>query len=405
LKLPVYLDDHATTPCDPRVVAKMTPYFTERFWNASSRHEPGKRALEAVEEARVRAAHLLCAQAREIIFTSGATEANNIAIFGAAEAYRDKGDHFITSMIEHKSVLDCYKHLEDRGAKVTWLRVDRNGQIDLDELDRAIGPKTVMVSIMFANNEIGTLQHVAAIGRLAHEHGILFHCDAAQACGKVTVDVEKMGIDLLSLSGHKFYAPKGVGALYIRAQGPRVRLSPILHGGGQERGFRSGTLNVPGIVGLGEACRIAESEMETESTRISLLRDRLRVRITDHLDGVHINGHPMERLPNNLNVSFEGVEGEQLLSSLEDLAVTSGAACTSASVEPSYVLRAIGVPDFLALASIRFGLGRFTTEEEIDYAAGRVVEQVVKLRALAAPKNAKKSGRRSSGLVETKESS
>jgi cysteine desulfurase len=385
MKTPIYLDNHATTPMDPRVLAKMLPYFTENFGNAGSRnHAYGWKAEEAVDKARAQVAALIGADPKEIVITSGATESNNIAILGVAEMYKDKGNHIITCVTEHKAVLDPCKHLEETGAcEVTWLGVDKYGQINLDELRAAITDKTILISIMHANNEIGTLQPVAEIGKIAKEKGILFHSDAVQSVGKIPVDVNAMGIDLLSLSGHKIYGPKGIGALYVRRRNPRVRLSPIVFGGGQERGMRSGTLNVPGLVGLGEACEIARLEMATEAERLKGLRERLHEGLTRQLDEVYLNGHPTERLPGNLNLSFAYVEGESLIMGIKDLAVSSGSACTSASLEPSYVLRALGTREDLAHTSIRFGLGRFTTQEEIDFAIQQVVHEVSRLREMS----------------------
>ena len=385
MKTPIYLDNHATTPMDPRVLEKMIPYFTENFGNAGSRnHAYGWKAEEAVDKARAQVAALIGADPKEIVITSGATESNNIAILGVAEMYKDKGNHIITCVTEHKAVLDPCKHLEETGAcEVTWLGVDKYGQINLDELRAAITDKTILISIMHANNEIGTLQPVAAIGKIAKEKGILFHSDAVQSVGKIPVDVNALGVDLLSLSGHKIYGPKGIGALYVRRRNPRVRLSPIVFGGGQERGMRSGTLNVPGLVGLGEACELARLEMATEAERLKGLRDRLHEGLTRQLDEVYLNGHPTERLPGNLNLSFAYVEGESLIMGIKDLAVSSGSACTSASLEPSYVLRALGTREDLAHTSIRFGLGRFTTQEEIDFAIQQVVHEVSRLREMS----------------------
>jgi cysteine desulfurase len=384
VKLPIYMDNHATTPVDPRVLEAMLPFFSERFGNAASRnHIFGWSAEEAVENARGQIAHLIGATPKEIIFTSGATESNNLAIKGAAEMYREKGNHIITQVTEHKAVLDTCKRLEKYGYEVTYLPVQKDGQIDLDDLRRAITPKTILISIMYANNEIGTIQPVAEIGKIAKEKGVLFHVDGAQAVGKIPVDVQKEGIDLLSFSGHKLYGPKGVGALYVRRKNPRVQLSAILDGGGHERGMRSGTLNVPGIVGLGAACEIAGKEMPEESERLRRLRDRLKERIFAQLDEVFVNGSLTHRLPHNMNISFAYVEGESLLMGINDVAVSSGSACTSATLEPSYVLKALGVGEDLAHTSIRFGLGRFNTEEEVDYVADRVVETVKRLRELS----------------------
>ena len=381
----VYLDNNATTPCDPRVFEAMRPYFCEVYGNAASRsHAFGWEAETAVGQAREQVAQVVGARTgKEIIFTSGATESNNIAIKGVAAVYGDKGRHVITQATEHKAVIDPCKYLERHGFHVTHLGVDKTGRIDLSELEKAIADDTILVSIMMANNEIGTIQPISQIGRMCKERGILFHTDATQAVGKVPVDVESMGIDLLSLSGHKVYGPKGVGALYVRRKGPRVRCEAVLHGGGHERRMRSGTLNVPGIVGLGKAVEIAAVEMDQESVRLTGLRDRLWEGLRGRLDEVFLNGHPTERLPNTANVSFLYVEGESLMMGFSDLAVSSGSACTSASLEPSYVLRALGVGDDLAHSSIRFSLGRFTTAEEIDYAIDQVCETVIKLRAMS----------------------
>ena len=384
MKLPVYLDNHATTPVDPEVFKTMTPYFTEIFGNAASRnHEFGWTAEAAVEKARAQIAALIGASEKEIIFTSGATESNNLALTGLAEMYREKGNHIITSTIEHKAILDTCHVLESKGFEVTYLEVDQYGMVSPEALRAAIKPSTILVSIMFANNELGTINPIAAIGKICKEKGVFFHTDAVQAAGKVKIDVEKQGIDLLSISAHKIYGPKGVGALYVRRKNPRTRVTPLTHGGGHERGMRSGTLNVPGIVGFGKACELAAQKMDSENVRILALRERLWNGIRAELDEVYINGHPTERLSNNLNVSFAFVEGESLMMGMKDLAVSSGSACTSSSLEPSYVLKAIGVGEDLAHTSIRFGLGRFTTEEEIDYAIKKVVATVKKLRDLS----------------------
>lgn len=384
LKLPVYLDNHATTAVDPRVLEAMLPYFTEKFGNAASRsHEFGWKAEDAVENARGQIARLIHASAREIIFTSGATESNNLAIKGVAEAYRGKGNHIISQVTEHKAVLDTCKRLETSGCEVTYLPVNADGLIALDDLRAAITPKTILISIMYANNEIGVVQPIEAIGKIAKEKKVLFHVDAAQAVGRIPVDVQKDGIDLLSISAHKIYGPKGVGVLYVRRKDPRVDVSAMIDGGGHERGLRSGTLNVPGIVGLGRACELCQKEMAEESERLRRLRDKLKDAIANGLEGTSINGSMDHRLPNNLNVSFAGVEGDALLMGINDVAVSSGSACTSATLEPSYVLRALGVPDELAHSSIRFGLGRFNTDEEIEYAADRVIETVKRLRELS----------------------
>jgi cysteine desulfurase len=384
MKYPIFLDYHSTTPVDPEVMQTMIPYFTETFGNAASRnHEFGWTAEAAVEKARDHIAALIGATDKEIIFTSGATESNNLAITGVAEMYKEKGNHIITSPIEHKAVLDTCKYLETKGYEITILPVDQYGRVSPEDVKKAITPKTILVSIMFANNEIGTVQPVAEIGKVCKEAGVLFHTDAVQAVGKVPVDVNAMGIDLLSMTAHKFYGPKGVGALYVRRKAPRVRLSPLIHGGGHERGMRSGTLNVPGIVGFGKAAEIARRKLAEESTRLQGLRDRMWKGLQAQLDEIFLNGHPTERLPNNLNVSFAYVEGESMIMGMKELAVSSGSACTSASLEPSYVLKAIGVGEDLAHTSIRFSVGRFTTEEEIDVAIAKVVEAVKKLRELS----------------------
>lgn len=384
VKLPVYMDNHATTQVDPRVLQAMLPYFTEKFGNAASRnHEFGWKAEEAVETARGQIARLIHASPREIIFTSGATESINLALKGVAEARRSAGDHIIVQATEHKAVLDVCKHLEKLGCEVTYLAVDEQGLIDLEELRRAITPKTILISIMHANNEIGVIQPIVETGKIAKQEKILFHVDAAQSVGKIPVDVEKSGIDLLSISGHKIYAPKGVGALYVRRKDPRVELAPLIDGGGHERGMRSGTLNVPGIVAFGKACDICQKEMPEEGERLRRLRDKLKDAITSRLEETFINGSMVQRLPGNLNLSFAGVEGDALLMGISDVAVSSGSACTSATLEPSHVLRALGVSEDLAHSSIRFGLGRFNTEEEVDYVADRVVETVKRLRELS----------------------
>jgi cysteine desulfurase len=381
----IYMDNHATTQVDPRVLEAMLPYFTERYGNAASRnHHYGWEAEAAVEDAREQVARLINAKRQDIIFTSGATESDNLAIKGVAEYYRDKGTHIVTVVTEHKAVLDSCKALEqaDR-ARVTYVPVDGTGRVDADDVRRAMTDDTILISVMHANNEIGTLQPVRDIGRLAKERGVLFHCDAAQAVGKVPVDVEEMGIDLLSFSAHKMYGPKGCGALYVRSKGPRVRLAALIDGGGHERGLRSGTLNVPGIVGFGKASALCASEMDAENTRVACLRDRLHEGLTAALEDIHVNGHPSERLSGNLNLSFAFVEGESLLMGLDDVAVSSGSACMSATLEPSYVLKAIGVDDELAHTSLRFGLGRFNTAEEVEQVITRVVEEVRRLRALS----------------------
>ena len=384
VKLPIYMDNHATTPVDPRVLEEMLPYFTDKFGNAASRnHSFGWAGEEAVETARERIAKLIGATTKEIIFTSGATESDNLAIKGVAEMYREKGNHIITAVTEHKAVLDTCKRLEKYGFRVTYMPVQKDGLIDLDDLKRAIDDKTILVTIMAANNEIGVLQPIAEIGKLCHERGVIFHSDATQAVGKVPIDVIKQNLDLISISAHKMYGPKGVGALYVRRKNPRVQISPIIDGGGHERGMRSGTLNVPGIAGLGKACAICCEDMPQESRRMAALRDRLREKIMSSLDEVYINGSAEHRLPGNLNISFAYVEGESLLMGINDVAVSSGSACTSATLEPSYVLKALGTGDDLAHSSIRFGLGRFNTEAEVDYVAERVIETVQRLRELS----------------------
>jgi cysteine desulfurase len=384
MKLPIYMDNHATTPADPRVLEQMLPYFTEVFGNAASRnHEFGWLAEEGVDKARKQVAKLINATSKEIIFTSGATESDNLALKGVAWMYREKGNHIITLPTEHKAVLDCCKRLEKDGFRVTYLPVTREGLIDPDDLRGAITDKTILISIMAANNEIGVVQPIAEIGKIAHEKGVLFHTDATQAVGKIPIDVQAMNIDLMSISAHKMYGPKGVGALYVRRKRPRVKVTPIIDGGGHERGMRSGTLAVPGIVGLGAACELCHQEMPAESARLRKLRDRLHERISSRLDEVYVNGSLENRLPNNLNLSFAYVEGESLLMGINDVAVSSGSACTSATLEPSYVLKALGVGEDLAHTSIRFGLGRFNTEEDVDYVADRVVETVERLRELS----------------------
>ena len=384
LKLPIYMDHHATTPVAPEVFEAMRPYFLEHFGNAASRnHAFGWAAEGAVEAARAEVARLIGCKPIEIVFTSGATESDNLAVKGVAEAYRDKGRHLITSQIEHHAVLDVCKRLEKDGCQVTYLPVDRHGMVDPAAVARAITSKTVLVSIMLANNEVGTIQPLAEIGRICKERGVFLHSDAVQGVGKIPVAVDALGVDLLSLTAHKFYGPKGVGALYVRMGQPRVRLVPQIDGGGHEKGRRSGTLNVPGIVGLGKACELAGRLMADEAVRLSALRERLRAALFLRLDHIHLNGHPTERLPGNLNVSFDFVEGEALLMSLKEVAVSSGSACTSASLQASHVLRAMGLGDELAHASVRFGLGRGNTEEEVDYVCGRLVDEVTRLRAMS----------------------
>ena len=384
VKLPIYMDNHATTPVDPRVVTAMLPYFNEKFGNAASRnHSFGWTAEEAVESARGQLARIINAAPKEIIFTSGATESNNLAIKGVAEMYREKGNHIITQVTEHKAVLDTCKRLEKYGYQVTYLPVAKDGRIDPDDLRRAITPKTILIAIMYANNEIGVIQPIEEIGRIAKEKGVLFHTDAVQAIGKVPVDVTKDNVDLLAMTGHKIYGPKGCGALYVRRRNPRVQLTAIIDGGGHERGMRSGTLNVPGIVGFGKAAELCQKEMAEESERLGALRERLKEGILKGLDEVYVNGSMTYRLPNNLNLSFAYVDGESLLMGINDVAVSSGSACTSAKMEPSYVLKALGVSGDLAHSSIRFGLGRFNTAEEVDYVIQRVVEVVGRLRELS----------------------
>ncbi|HEX4997713.1 MAG TPA: IscS subfamily cysteine desulfurase [Terriglobia bacterium] len=384
MKLPVYMDNHATTPLDPRVLDAMMPFFTDKFGNAASRnHQFGWDAEEAVESARREIADLIGADPREIVITSGATESDNLALKGVAAMYQEKGNHIITCVTEHKAILDSCKHLEKDGCRVTFLPVDNKGFVDLDELKKAITDKTILISIMTANNEVGVIQDIKEIGRIAREKGILFHTDAVQAAGKVPFNVNEMNVDLASLSAHKMYGPKGVGALYVRRRNPRVLLTPIIDGGGHERGMRSGTLNVPGIVGFGAAAKLARTDLAKESAEMFRLRERLRLTLERELDEIYINGDLEKRLPGNLNMSFAYVEGESLLMGINDIAVSSGSACTSASLEPSYVLKALGVGEDLAHTSIRFGIGRFNTEEEVDYVAGRVIETVRRLRELS----------------------
>jgi cysteine desulfurase len=384
IKLPIYMDNQATTPVDPRVLEEMLPYFTEKFGNAASRnHSFGWVGEEAVEIARQRIAKLIGANPKEIIFTSGATESDNLAIKGVAEAYRKKGDHIITAVIEHSAVLDTCKHLEKYGYRITYLPVGKDGLIDLERLKSALDEKTILVSIMAANNEIGVLQPIEEVGKLCHKRGVLFHSDATQAVGKMPVDVNRQAIDLMSISAHKMYGPKGVGALYVRRQNPRVELAPLLDGGRHERGMRSGTLNVPGIVGLGKACAIASEVMPQEACHLAGMRNRLRDHILGRLDGVFINGSMEHRLPGNLNISFAGVDSESLLMGISEIAVSTGSACSSRALEASHVLRALGISDELAHSSIRFGIGRFNTDAEIDYVAERVCETVGRLRELA----------------------
>jgi cysteine desulfurase len=384
VQLPIYMDNHATSQLDARVLEAMLPYFTAKFGNAASRnHSFGWEAEEGVETAREQIARLIGATAKEIIFTSGATESNNLAIKGIAEMYKERGNHIITQVTEHKAVLDTCKRLEKYGYRVTYLPVKADGLIDLDDLKRAMDDKTILVSIMFANNEIGVVQPIAEIGKLCHERNVIFHTDAVQAVGKIPVDVNAMNIDVLSLTAHKLYGPKGVGALYVRRRNPRVQISAQLDGGGHERGMRSGTLNVPGIVGLGAACEIAREEMATEAARLTRLREKLKAKLEGALDYVHVNGSMEHRLPGNLNMSFVYVEGESLLMGINEIAVSSGSACTSATLEPSYVLKALGLGDDVAHSSIRFGLGRFNNEAEVDYVADKLIDIVQKLRELS----------------------
>jgi cysteine desulfurase len=384
VKLPIYMDNHATTRTDPRVLETMLPYFGEIYGNAASRnHEFGWIAEQAVDNARDQIAKLIGATAKEIVLTSGATESNNLAIKGVAEMYREKGNHIITEVTEHKCVLDTCKRLEKHGYRVTYLPVQKDGLIDLNQLQDAMTDDTILVSIMAANNEIGILQPVREIGRMCHEKGVLFHTDAVQAAGKVPFNVIEDNVDLASISAHKIYGPKGVGALYVRRRNPRVQLVAQMDGGGHERGMRSGTLNVPGIVGMGKACELARLEMGEESARLFALRENLREQITSQLDEVYINGSMEHRLPGSINISFAYVEGESLLMGINDISVSSGSACTSATLEPSYVLKALGAGDDLAHSSIRFGLGRFNTQAEVDYVAKKIVDVVRRLRELS----------------------
>ena len=384
MKPPIYLDNHATTRMDPRVLDAMLPYFTEHFGNAASRnHAFGWEAEKAVDIARKQIADLIGCTPREIIFTSGATESDNLAIKGVAEMYAEKGNHIITVVTEHKAVLDTCKKLEKHGYRVTYLPVMGDGLIDLEMLKEAITDKTILVSIMYANNELGVIQPIREIGKICRERGVLFHTDGVQAIGKVPINVNTDNIDMMSISAHKMYGPKGVGALYVRRRNPRVQITAQIDGGGHERGMRSGTLNVPGIVGLGEACELCNKEMATETKRLRDLRDRLKARLEAGLDEVYINGSMEHRLPHSLNMSFAYVEGESLLMGINDIAVSSGSACTSATLEPSYVLKALGVGDDVAHSSIRFGIGRFNTEEEIDYTADKLIDVVKKLRELS----------------------
>ena len=380
-KLPIYMDNHATTPCDPRVFDAMAPYFTERFGNAHSRsHRFGWQAEEAVDTARKQVASLIGADSKEIVFTSGATESDNLAVKGVAETYRERGDHVVSVVTEHKAVLDSCKKLEKQGFRVTLLPVGVDGIISLDRLRDALTARTILVSVMMANNEIGVIQPIEEIGRICKQRGVVFHSDATQAIGKVPFDVDKLGVDLVSITAHKMYGPKGAGALYVRSKDPRVKLAAMIDGGGQERGMRSGTLNVSGIVGLGKAAEIAGSQMSAESADLLRLREKLRSGLQRNLEEVRVNGDLERRLPGNLSMSFAHAEGEALIMGLNDIALSSGAACTSASIEASYVLKALGVSDEMAHSTLRFGLGRFNTEEEVDYVIGRVTETVQQLR-------------------------
>ncbi len=384
LKLPIYLDNNATTPMDPRVLEAMTPYFLEHYGNAASRNHPfGWEAEEAVDYAREQVAKLVGADPKEIIFTSGATEGDNLAIKGVYEMYASKGNHIITATTEHKAVLDTCKHIEKTGGEVTYLQVKRDGLIDLKELEAAIKPTTILIAIMYANNEIGTIQPIREISAIAKKHGVLFFSDAVQAVGKVPVDVNKDGIDLMAFTAHKMYGPKGIGALYVRRKNPRVKVTAQMDGGGHERGMRSGTLNVPGIVGFGKACELCRLEMEADTKRVSILRDKLETELMK-LEEAYINGSTEHRLPHVTNISFKHVEGEGLLMGFnKNIALSSGSACTSASLEPSYVLKALGLGDDLAHSSLRFGLGRFTTEDQIDYTVKAISETVVRLREMS----------------------
>ena len=382
LTFPIYLDYHATTPVDPRALEAMLPYFTAKFGNAASRsHAFGWEAEQAVDRARQQLAALIGGSAGEIVFTSGATESNNVALKGIAASRRGKGDHIVTSVVEHKSVLDVCKQLEKDGWRVTYLPVNREGRVEPEAVRSAITDRTVLVSIMAANNEIGAIQPLAEIGAVTRERGVLLHSDASQAVGKISLNVRSLGIDLLSFTGHKMYGPKGVGALYVRRRSPRIDVAPLFHGGGHERGVRSGTLNVPGIVGFGRAAEVDATELPAEAPRLEALRDRLFDQLSERVSGVGLNGPREGRLPHNLNVHFTGVEGESILMAIDDIALSSGSACSSGSIEPSYVLKAMGLSDALALASVRFGLGRFTTAEEVDYAAAKVARVIGQLRS------------------------
>ena len=384
MKLPIYMDNHSTTQCDPRVVDAMLPYFTEKFGNSASRnHSFGWEGEEGVAYARKQIAKLINADAKEIVFTSGATESDNLALKGVVEMYKEKGDHIITSSTEHRAILDAAKSLEKRDMNVTYLPVDKFGMVNPEDVRGAITDKTILISVMLANNEIGTINPVKEIGKIAKEKGVLFHCDATQGVGKIPVDVQDMGIDLMSFTSHKIYGPKGVGALYVRRKAPRVRLVPMIDGGGHERGMRSGTLPVSSIVGFGKAVELCAQEMAEETIRTKALRDRLHEGIASALEEAYLNGHPTERLPGNLDISFAYVEGEALLMGVKEIALSSGSACTSATLEPSYVLRALGVGSDLAHSSIRFGVGRFTTAEEVEYTIDRMIKAVNHLREMS----------------------
>jgi len=384
VQLPIYMDNHATTAQDPRVLEAMLPYMTKIYGNAASRnHQFGWEAEQGVDKAREQIASLINATPKEIIFTSGATEGNNLAIKGVAEMYREKGNHIITQVTEHKAVLDTCKRLEKNGYKVTYLPVQADGLVSVADIEAALTPETILVTIMYANNEIGVINPIREIGTLCHAKGVLFHVDGVQAVGKIPVDVQKDNIDLLSMSGHKIYGPKGVGALYVRRRNPRVQLNAQIDGGGHERGMRSGTLNVPGIVGLGKACELCQEEMVAETARLTELRDYLRKRLEEKIDYTAVNGNMEHHLPGNLNMSFVYVEGESLLMGINDIAVSSGSACTSATLEPSYVLKALGLGDDVAHSSIRFGLGRFNTKAEVDYVSDKIIDVVKKLRELS----------------------
>lgn len=386
IKFPIFMDSHSTTPVDPRVMEAMIPYFTEKFGHPGSRNHPfGWEAEAAVDKAREALARLIGARdPKEIVFTSGGTESINLAVKGVSEMYREKGNHVVTTVIEQRAGLDVCKRLERQGCQVTYVAVGHDGLVDVEEIRKAITDKTILLSVMFANNEIGTIQPIPEIGKLAKEKGIIFHCDATQVVGKIPVDVEAMGIDLLSFTAHMIYGPKGVGALYVRRKNPRVRIAPMIDGGGHERGMRSGTVPVPLVVGFGKAAEIAREVMAEESARLKLLRDKLQDKILSSMGEVYLNGHPEKRLPHNLNVSFAYVEGESVLMGLnKEVAIASGSACTSATLEPSYVIAALGVGSELAHSSIRFGLHRFTTEEEVEYVGNRTIEVIARLREMS----------------------